>query len=106
MYMYNQMSYQNTDISLCGSADHVGDKASMPRGIEDGESFHAGLKGGSAYLHCLALLGEEGVESLAMGILYGHKHTHLVPLLLVGVQSPGEVPRLSILLFRLTFILL
>ena len=49
-----------------------------------------------------------------MTLLFNHPSLHvetdsmcmnLVPLLLVGVQSPGQVPGLPVLLFRLSLVL-
>lgn len=63
-------SHQDCQVGLWRAADHVRDEALVSGRIQDGEMFFLGLKVGPPDLHCLAL----------------------VPLLLVGVQSPRQVP--------------
>lgn len=66
----NVASHQDCKVSLWRSANHVGDEALVSGRIEDGEMFLLSLKVRSANLHRLPL----------------------VSLLLVCVQSPGQVP--------------
>ena len=63
-------THQHCEVRLRRPTDHVGHKALMSRRVQDGEVLLLCLKVRPAYLHRLPL----------------------VPLLLVGVQSPGQVP--------------
>ena len=62
--------HQHGQVRLRRASDHVGDEALVSWGIQDGKVLFFCLKVGAAHLHRLPL----------------------VPLLLVCVQSPGEVP--------------
>lgn len=63
-------THQYCQVSLWRPTDHVGDKAFVARGIQDSKVLFFSLKVGSPDFHGLPL----------------------VPLLLVGVQCPRQVP--------------
>lgn len=66
----SHLADQDSQVGLRCSSDHVGDKAFVSRGVQDGEMFLLCLKVSSPHLYRLPF----------------------VPLLLVCVQSPWQVP--------------
>lgn len=63
-------THQHSQVSLRRSSDHIGHKAFVAWRVQDGKVLFLSFKVRSAHLHSLPL----------------------VSLLLVSVQSPGEVP--------------
>ena len=68
--IFGKKTYEDSQISLRGSADHVGNKGLVAGRIQDGEVLLLRLEEGSAHLHCLALLS----------------------LLIIRVHAPRQVP--------------
>ena len=75
---------EDGEVCLTGAPDHVGHEGLVAGRVQDREVLLVCLEVRSAHLHRLAL----------------------IPLLLVGVHAPGQVPGLSVLLLGFLLILL
>ena len=76
------LSHQDCKVGLWRSTNHVGDEALVSGRIQDGEMFFLSFKVSSPDLHRLPL----------------------VPLLLVCVQSPRQVPATSMFIYQFSLL--